>query len=75
MSLRYIAMFFWGFVLILMAAASLGFILDAGQYLDAEGKFSPDTRIYAGNLFCCEGQRLSPCRHIGGCRPRGVLSS
>jgi hypothetical protein len=52
MSLRYIAMFLWGFVLILVAAASLvGFIIDAGQYLDAEGKFSPDAPAFMPGIY------------------------
>jgi hypothetical protein len=51
MSWRYIAMFLWGFVLILMAAASLGFILAAGQYLDADGKFSPDVPAFMPGIY------------------------
>ena len=51
MSWRYIAMFFWGFVLILVAAASLGFILAAGQYLDADGKFSPDAPTFMPGMY------------------------
>ena len=44
-------MFFWGFVLILVAAASLGFILAAGQYLDADGKFSPDAPTFMPGMY------------------------
>ena len=51
MSWRYISMFFWGFVLILVAAASLGFILAAGQYLDADGKFSPDAPAFMSGMY------------------------
>jgi hypothetical protein len=51
MSLRYIAMFLWGFGLILMAAASLGFILAAGQYLDTDGKFSANAPAFMPGMY------------------------
>jgi hypothetical protein len=51
MGWRYLAMFFWGFVLILVAAAGLGFILAAGQYLDADGKFSPDAPTFMPGMY------------------------